>query len=95
MLRHSLVGILLAVGYTILSRYVLHSKTLIITSFLGFLFGWFLYDVIRLMIRRRRIKICTRPFPHICRVNGPCNGLPNDSPDDVDELKSDAWREAD
>lgn len=21
---------------------------------------------------------CTRPEPHECRVNGPCNGLPND-----------------
>lgn len=22
--------------------------------------------------------ICTRPAPHVCRVNGPCNGLPRE-----------------
>ena len=28
----------------------------------------------------RRLKtpsFCTRPAPHVCTVNGPCNGLPN------------------
>ena len=42
-----------------------------------------------------KIKTCTRPFPHMCRVNGPCNGWPKDVADDVDELKSDARRDAD
>lgn len=22
------------------------------------------------------VRVCTRPEPHICRVNGPCNGWP-------------------
>jgi len=38
---------------------------------------------------------CSRLFPHICKVNGPCNGLPKEAPDDNDALKSDAWRDAD
>ena len=25
-----------------------------------------------------QIKTCTRKAPHICRVNGPCNGWPKD-----------------
>lgn len=24
------------------------------------------------------VQTCTRPFPHICKVNGPCNGWPKD-----------------
>ena len=26
--------------------------------------------------RLQRIRFCTRPSPHICKVNGPCNGWP-------------------
>ena len=25
----------------------------------------------------QKIQTCTRPEPHICTVNGPCNGWPN------------------
>jgi len=25
---------------------------------------------------RREIQTCTRPAPHICKLNGPCNGWP-------------------
>ena len=25
------------------------------------------------------IQVCTREAPHVCRVNGPCNGLPKDN----------------
>ena len=25
---------------------------------------------------RKSIQVCTRPHPHECRVNGPCNGWP-------------------
>jgi hypothetical protein len=29
---------------------------------------------------RDEVQTCTRPAPHICRVNGPCNGLPKSAP---------------
>jgi hypothetical protein len=25
------------------------------------------------------VEDCTRPHPHVCRVNGPCNGYPNEN----------------
>jgi hypothetical protein len=40
-------------------------------------------------------QVCTRYFPHICGVNGSCNGWAREVPDDTDELKSDAWRDVD
>ena len=40
------------------------------------------------------VQTCTRLSPHVCRVNGPCNGWPKEASDDTDELKSDAWRDA-
>ncbi len=39
------------------------------------------------------IQSCTRPLPHICCVNGPCNGFPKETPEDNDALRSDALRE--
>lgn len=27
-------------------------------------------------MRKEQIDTCTRQSPHICRVNGPCNGWP-------------------
>jgi hypothetical protein len=39
------------------------------------------------------VKTCTRQFPHICKVIGPCNGWPKEAPDDNDALRSDARRE--
>jgi hypothetical protein len=26
------------------------------------------------------IQDCTRPAPHVCKVNGPCNGYPKEKP---------------
>lgn len=30
-----------------------------------------------------KVQTCTRPFPHICKVNGPCNGWPRGVPEDT------------
>lgn len=30
----------------------------------------------RRLDRTLKIARCIRPYPHVCKVNGPCNGLP-------------------
>src|SRR5208282_955368 len=39
-------------------------------------------------LKRKRgpMTTCTRPKPHTCRVNGPCNGWPREVPSDMEIL---------
>jgi hypothetical protein len=35
---------------------------------------------VQFVFRRMDTEICTRSPPHVCRVNGPCNGYPKCEP---------------
>ena len=61
----------------------LHTLILIIVAIAAMVGGFFL----GLVVLGKRddeaianaIKDCTRPEPHVCRVNGPCNGYPKEN----------------